>query len=1181
MSQRRLAFPTTEQQSTRPERLTRDNFAGGMNVDDPASELQANELAKLVNLIAFDNYMEGRTGCKELLAFPLPAIQINSEDGPQDILLIGNKDDYEVEITGEWDATQQDKLLINDGDYFYWPETELLDQITDRSAPTYPKKFTSLIVGDYAQANCKVIGQPFGAYYHDKTKMLYLHLGTELWKIDNSFTEYQRVTLAGSEGLSRTRSRFRPQDANIIIFNGNGIFKINTGEPNEHYFKINVDVPIVLIDEVSATDAKLNGRQVIYTLARIVGGNFNEGRLGTDNLLLQETGPCASNAATGRDSAKVYTELPVGTGKETKDVLTSKDSAIDHCQDNYLLWQTWPDWAFKISMNSIVKNIRFDGSGVANMFEVADRIQSALRSDFPSATCEYKISALGNPTLIITPGETGVIDDLNGTTGTYVDAPDAGHDAIGSLKMGLGDGTLQAVLAKEPVSYTGLGVELDSAAMTHMALYGSKNLKNASTFSEKLIWIKDVPIIRVLSGALPAKGLDYSGQVFQTGSGMAIYKDDEGSVVRFFNGTEITLQKITQTAGGDDSYESTSLYGRGKEFLAPAGINGPAAIGAEKVARASQLNAPDFGIITIDNVKVGKVNGVDTDGIYEFEDGDVGRIIFVSDGTLRTIIHVQSKTIAWVKELDIFNDLTIAWNYNKLTAAASRAITDTVTDVILESRGGRQGVDDFLLQTRYFKPMPSGSIGEVANTFIFVAPDNSNAYYYSATPLGQKHRGGYYHPGYQKDDNAEDVITFIKRYADRIVFFCRRSTWGTSTATINSIDEPTLGEKIFIVPSVSFVANIGLVNVDSLQDIGIGQSIMITTEPAVRTFDGNTYSERNYAYKKVMKYLSCLAKIVYTSYDPIGGYVIYGTFFETEPGKNRINPDTGFCLRFAIMDSQGRGWTIYQGAEMAWPMPYTQGLLIQNEGGYLIQILLDGRTGKWYSISTYPGPDGSDLERVWTDKGETDISCLVTWNEDRGPSESFQLEFLENHIFLRPIDDAPIPTEDPAFKTRFQVYARCYRDGKIEPLGESKAIPIPGDSKAIPIPGDIVFDRKQQGPRIQLEHEFTTSRFRVLSSDRYYASRDRAGLQSLSQRTTPDSQHQQEYAQQLIWITRGNNPILNRSTGISATGGYQARISGPDGYSNSALQFDGADHLAIPVHQDLTGDFTLQFGVKE
>jgi len=1169
MSQRELAFPRTLQSSTRQVRLQQNVFSG-MNEDDPASLIGAAEVVRLVNLVAYGSYAESRTGSQKLSSVLLPA----------------KHDIYEEEFEFTFRASKAgttvtssvtgDFANLNVGDFFRWSSDGLLDQVTEIDGDTFESLFSETRA---EEDNCTCIEQPFGAFYHDKAKAIYLHLGNTLYKIStiDFGAGYSRVLFVGSlgAGLARSQTRFRPSDDDVLAFNANGIFRIIRNKPFNHYFKTNAENPSLLLDEVEETNLLTYGRQAIYSLSRIVGGNFNEGRLGTGSELLQESSPCQPDETTRRDTAKVFTSLPVGLGSELNYRLTSKDDSTDHISNNAATWEAYLNThGFKVRFNSKTANIRPDFTGVTTMFEVADRLQLALRVEYPKATARYYVSDAGNPIIEFSPGEGGTIEEPDASTypNEAVIAPDAGDNMtnVGALPqlnilwMNYTGETPHAVFtsqAKAPVNYGEMAVPDDGRHFTHFTLWTTVDIGAAGVAlknkTEKLIFNKDVPIIRPFTALWSADAGQMSGGPF--------HQADVGSNFRFYDGSEGRMDYITATYEGAPSYEEEEDYAQA-DTAPTLNVSGPCAFGAQKISKASQSG----------NIIELATGFYDT---YTFSDDDAGKIIFLEDGTLRHIVRKISDNKAEVQETGDFTDLAIGWDYEKQDGSfnplPNRSVRDNVTDKILKQRGSD---DDFVLQTRYYEPLPSSSIGEMANNFVFVAPDNSTILYYGAVPLGKKHRLGYYHPGWQKDDNTEDVITYIKRYADRIVCFCRRSTWASSMATINSMDTPDIGEKIFLLPHMALLDNIGLVHTGSLQDIGIGQSVMITHEPAIRAFDGRQYGSKNLA-AGIMTYITNIARIVYTSYDPYGGYLIYCTMKETEHAANKITPANGLCFHIDldVANGAGQGWAIYGGPNMVMPMPLTEGLRIENAKGYLVQAILDQKTGKWFNISTFDGPEGSDMEEVWVDRegdsDEAEIQGQIILREDRANPENEQLEFLTAHIYLRPTSDSVDGDGNPTYRTGQAVNCRIYNDGRVIYTAQTLNIPIPGD---------VSFDRKSQGPRIQTEFILAVGQVQIVGIDRIYASRDKAGNQALTSRSTQELNQQREYAQQILWLSRGRQPLLNRSIGNVATGdGPESQVQGPDGVAGSAMSFDGVvDPVIVPTYQALTGDMTIQFGFR-
>ena len=1168
MSQRQLAFPRTLQQSLSQTVISMNSFTG-MNSDDPASQIGAGDAVSLINLIAYGNYADARTGCRELMNVKLPALKLNNGT---EVVYSASKSGTAVTVTESWLD-----VAVRNGDYFRWQDGTL-DQITEKTAEGFTSLFSETRAGTDNQ-NCRVVGQLFGAFYHDKSKRIYLQSGNRIYYIDNAFSAYSEVVFVGgleyADGeytsmIGRSQSLFRPSDSDIAVFNDDGIYRI-AEEPFVHYFMVNASNPQQPFDEVEQTSAKTFGRQVTYSLSRIINGSnaasYNGGRLGEGNSLLQESSPTGPADSTRRDTAKVFTEKPVGIGNELVTRIYSKDDITNHVTTTVGTWVAYgATGAFKISYNGAAKNYSPDFTNCLTMSDVAAKIQDAFAiGGAIDATCRYLTSAAGNAQLMFDVGEGNVFDGL-------VVAPDIAFvDITGDMFMGVGDGELVNYQAKFPVAYSAANPPEDADHFTHVTLWGTLDIGPAGVAlgnkTEKLIWVKDVPLIRTLNCA-------FDGDQIIRESGNLLYQEDLGNMVTLFNGQSVQMIDLVNS-GGDILYQETANRASHSGGLT-ATFRGPAAIGARAVAKGTQSD----GTITIDMVNAGEKDDggwIPEAGVFSFTESDVGKIIFTQDGGLRHITRWNSEISVDVAETDAsydFADKAIAWDF--VNSDNDRVITDNTTDKTLATRGR---YDDFLLQTRFYTPLPSSKIGELSNNFMLVAPPNSTIMYYCAVPLGKKQRWGYHNPGSQLDDNSEDVITYIKRFADRVVTFCRRTTFGTSTSTINSIDEPDIGEKVFLLPHVSLIETIGLVHTGSIQDVGIGQVILVTHEPQVRMFDGRQYGQANLADRQVMKYIKKISKVCHSSYDAINGYRLFCTLQENSSEASRVNGDTGLCLRLALNPSQGNRWSIFSGAEMVFPIANTNGIRFENEGEYLLQVALDTRTGLWYDISPYEGPEGSGLVQVWTDKatteapGGTEIQPAILVREDRKAQEHEQLEFLVSNVYLRPHPTSVDAEGNPVYRTGFSVSVKVFNDGRVVYAAQTKNVPVPGD---------VTFDRKTQGPRIQLEYTFGTSQMRLIGVDRIYAAFDRAGNQANTSRSTNELDYQREFADQALWLTRGRQPTLNRSIGNLATGdGPVAQIAGPDGLASSAMEFDGIEApLEAETFTELTGDFTIQFGVK-
>jgi hypothetical protein len=183
-----------------------------------------------------------------------------------------------------------------------------------------------------------------------------------------------------------------------------------------------------------------------------------------------------------------------------------------------------------------------------------------------------------------------------------------------------------------------------------------------------------------------------------------------------------------------------------------------------------------------------------------------------------------------------------------------------------------------------------------------------------------------------------------------------------------------------------------------------------------------------------------------------------------------------------------------------------------------------------------------------------------------GASERMEEQHLQTQAFLRPW------TSDSSYLAGFAIGAQLVVDG---------VTTEPPVCDSVPVGGTLIFDRKKKGNAIQVILTTTTSKFWITSVETTHISRDKSrGASSTVGRTTTQA-YQREYSDsQLLWMTRGPRPLLNRSTGNVADGDYDDLATGPDGMTNSAIKFDGGDGAEVEMLAGINDDFSIQFAVK-
>jgi len=1201
---RRLAYPTTKLQASNLVRRLQETFNGGLNVDSPATELGEKELAGLVNIIADEEWLEGRRGVRKMSDTTLPIINFNDDLGN---LFTCYKEGNKVYVVGG-DRTIDDLTV---GAYIKWPDG-LNDQITEKfpaAGPGEDPYFISPTTGNKAEATCTTRGHVWGAGWNKKNKYVVIHIHDRLYWTDYTFAQYNEIyCLSTDRRIGQSRSTIKREDDTMLVFNANGVYRIAWDDSGGYYFPLNTAIPESKIDDVPTNSARTIGRRVTYSLSRIVGDHRGD-RLTTGNVTQHQTAPVKKYVGLQADTADVYSDMKFGLGDETYGYLQTDLMTYPTGVSLNLANYDYSDAAIKIGMNSMgAQTVLADLSSPASMQDIALRFQTAIQGIFPDATFVFAIQN-GLPIFILT---TGLSD---GSTIDSVASPDFGTDFM--AKFGLV--ALEIDNAKPytaPVAYTGFEAPEGSEHETHFTFWGSKDIGRAGLLAgfnpNYLVWLMDVPRVRAFS-------VDKTIVSPPTNSMLESLTDslfkafDVGNYIRYANGAEDKIKSLSLYDGAETVAQES---GYALVTTSTAAGEGASAIGAAKVSYCTQ-----------------SATALTLDGAAEFifEAGDVGKTVFFEDGTATVITRVIDDTHAVVRDSATRTTIACAWMMEKdhyetavsvspgattgsvtggedfiypgmylftedgeefakvlnidtpnpgdfildraITAGYTgnlywggtlpRQVLDTVTDETIDNR---RDVAFYILQMRFFLPLPSSKIGEVYPGFISIFEENSNKHKYSEVPAGDRARAGYYWPGSQEDDGIDDVVMLLKRYPDRLVAFGKKSTWAVLTNAPSVIQEIRTGFSATILPRFQLLDNRGIVHVKSLQDIDIGVSLVITHEPAVCVFDGTAFSPANVADNRVMNYIGTIDNDLATSYDSIGGYLIYGTQQMQEDDFNRITPESGLCLRLAVKPEQGSLWSILSGASWVWPEPEIGGIQIEDGRDYGRQVALDERTGKWYEISTYEGPAESGLTECWTDKDDAEIDCSILLPEHKGAAESYLMEFLEAHAYLRSMPDLD-------YRTGFQMDAWIYKNGEQTHIATTKNIGREAD---------IYFDRPAKAKRLQLGLTFNRSCFRVVALDEYYNAMDMANSTPIDQRQTESTVNQEDYTDSLLWITRGLRPTLNRAIGNLSTvvGDSPAQVEGPDGMDDSALEFDGSGYLETPARDTADTDFSIQFGFK-
>jgi hypothetical protein len=376
--------------------------------------------------------------------------------------------------------------------------------------------------------------------------------------------------------------------------------------------------------------------------------------------------------------------------------------------------------------------------------------------------------------------------------------------------------------------------------------------------TEAYVWLNDIPICQAYKGTLSSGSLIY----------MASFSGQQPAIEKFVNHPCYTH---TLSSGlisgylqqfGISSYEHTfsvslSITDYNKDMVFFMGGGSGALLTASN------------GILT-------PING------NTFNSSDIGRRVFMSDGSKFHIsgisgvsgLTVENRTIttsmagSW-REGEGTNITTNVWDESAWLGEEFPAVVG-LTETQINSR-----LAGYPLFQRFYQQLPVSTHAKIIPGWMVVSKDNDYYMYQSQMPEGYEYLTGYYHPAYQFT-RFEDMVKGYGMLLDKLVIYCRHSTYIIPTNVISSVSIEELGIDISLLSQQVLVdANIGLTDKNSLCDIELSKQMMITNDFGIRVFDGNTYSE-NYATQKIENDLRKMNKNFSAIYSPYAGYIFWG-----------------------------------------------------------------------------------------------------------------------------------------------------------------------------------------------------------------------------------------------------------------------------------------------------------------
>jgi hypothetical protein len=1120
MSNRLMTYPRTRRESEWQIIARHHSFRRGVMSDGPRTSVALDGVWESDNVFLYEDRAEVRGGTRVLNSSHATFPEIANGTG-----IIASKSGTTITISAGYTLSS-----ANVGDYFQWPDDGKCELITavnvgDNSCTvTSSRTHTTTTTTDPAsiRAECNA------AIWDKINKRHVILAGTKAYYADWDIASWTEIYCLSAIAPANTKSIMRQFGDDIYLWNSNGKFIMHTSATIPTMSRLNNTMIPCPLSDIEETETLVYGRRYTCSMVDMSESyllNSYEG-----NTILQESAPWAIDE-NGKDYAEVFTENPVGDESEVKGVLTGGTLAgtIDEPGD----WSTISNGQVKFTANSETNNIIIDFTGCTTWLDVTDRIQSALRDYWPNALCYFDTNHI-------------VFEMPNaGDTVDYCTAGTSGTDISGGsyLNMQTGQGTITTppttnsiLLATFQLPYSeSEGIYTFAQEYTHYRLYGTADIGedgiNPTTGKgnnpELYIHIEDIPVIKsfVVSTA---------GDGTVTASKGTFKEYDVGSTLYLSDGS---------TSGTITAFTSSTIVSWNKTSTA---TKVGATIGTRKACVFSQSGT---------TVTASKGT--------PFDANSVGKRIFVSNGELLLITGYTSSSVVTVADVvTVANSEPrselgggIIESPTATSTANTRKFTDRIDDTKLLTR-----LSKAWCKNRFWEPLPNCDIGVEIDGFFISAIKGGNEIY--ETQLANPYYAGYYDPEFQID-TVEDSIQALRVYPSYLAAICSQSTVQWATEITGTDSRPEIGLSVtFLAQKETIDYQIGTMSPESIVPVHEGVDILFTNNCEIRLFDGSDYGP-NLVEGKIMKLLRTLQPIGSASYDSIGGYYLWGTTGSvvTIDSVNRL-PFPDSCFRFAIVEEQGViGGIKISGDDWIQPPNGVFGYQIIDNGNRALQVIFDNLTAKYYWISTYDGPTGSNLSKAYTDKYDpgkkdssdlgTEIAWSITYGADTGALMKYDIRHEVSNLTIDPsnpsnADEAKYDSEGFRDGLKIDIRAYCKSNGWENEY--SLAEDINKD-------GDISLDVTPQDKAIQFKVSGNRSECIISEFVNYYTSMEQTSTPS--KREMSEGDYQENLSSPILWLSRNVNLYKNLASGSSISG-TPAGVTGVDGKGNSGFQISAA-----------------------
>lgn len=381
-------------------------------------------------------------------------------------------------------------------------------------------------------------------------------------------------------------------------------------------------------------------------------------------------------------------------------------------------------------------------------------------------------------------------------------------------------------------------------------------------------------------------------------------------------------------------------------FIAFTGIQAQLALTREDAFAGTQIDILDSGTgvhtISVDILN----NALDHHthiGIYMTNDLGSGIIDPVTNTAHNPEVFV------WIQDVEI----------DPVPATFTIDIEEAVWNSRVQS-GGR------ILKTRQWAALPNGDIGQVAQGWFFNATTSDTFVYYSQIN-DDSLKGisiGYYNVALQRHKLQTGIHAFVD-IGDYLVIGAANKTY---LFRLNSFQNVGSLQSVFqLTPPSRIDDTIGIIDSGTIAQISESRFIAVCSDASVRIFDTVRWG-KDHSLDKVKN--SEIKKMQVGSVATYWQGAYYLWYRKDSSDAHNVN-----CLRLAVEDEAGEGWTTYSGDDWIKPPLTTGAVNFVDENDIQRVVVIDFTSLRPYWIETFDAYTGSGLTQTFIDKSDDPGIC--------------------------------------------------------------------------------------------------------------------------------------------------------------------------------------------------------------